>query len=439
MPGLPGQSFLQGVNIGSSMFQRLLQPYIAREQMRLAHQLDPIRAQLLQEQVQGLQNENNPNYYQGLAESILGTQGAQAQANQPNQGAPLQQNRGYSPQDLQGTLFTAPQLSSLNNVQNPAFKAPMQAPEGFLEDMNEDVNTIPEHAAKEIAALPPAKNAVDELAKRLFIKKKFGIDLGRKEGGVLQGAAREATDLERVKQLYGEDSPVYQMAKENYDLKEQRKEALARKAEQAIGGLKTGDKWMKDEEGNIIGIESQPTKEEKNKLEGRAFFNEVYPVLSAGLNKYAGKGSITQFASDANSYNVDPAATQRIDDYLLGQKLVSSAYIKEAATLAAGKQKEVYRGLKNSIDSSDIPQTQSRLTKEYLLPQGAFAKADTRFNEILNQATESAEKSVPAFIQKPFKRDVAETDSNGSILIRNQDTGEEKMVSREEAKRLGAL
>lgn len=413
LPGMPGQSFLQGVDTGSTLFQRMIQPYIAREQMKLAHQLDPFRAQLLQEQISNLQNENNPNYYQGLAESVLGKQASQTQT-QPHVGVPLQQNQEYSPQSLQNNLFTAPQLSALNNVPNPNFKAPMQAPSGFLEDMNDDVGSIPEHTAREIEALPPAKNAVDELAKRLFIKKKFGIDLGKTEGGVLQGAAREAADLERVKQLYGENSPVYQMAKENYDLKEQRKEALIRKAEKEDQGLKPGQKYIY-EDGQRVGYASQPSPEEKKEYKGRAFFNEVYPIINEGLSQYFGKGSIYNFGSDINSYNVDAAARARIDKFLLAKRLVVPAAVKEGATLSAPNTYRTFNYLLNSLDSSDIPEKIEEMVTQYGLPKSAALKTGEKAQALLNSATEKGNKSVPAFVNHYY-------DENRNKPINNSGT-----------------
>lgn len=87
---LPGNSFLKGIDTGSSMFSRLMNPVIQRENMmrqwkqhlenmalqkqQMAHagRNDDLQRQILQERYTGLKNSNDPNYEINKFKSAVG-------------------------------------------------------------------------------------------------------------------------------------------------------------------------------------------------------------------------------------------------------------------------------------------------------------------------------------------------------------------------------
>jgi hypothetical protein len=92
--GAPGEGFLKGLDSGSSLFQKIMQPRIAREQMQQQQQQflqnlelrkqamaraganSDLQRQILQQQLLGLQHKNNPIYeyqqFQALQNMMTG-------------------------------------------------------------------------------------------------------------------------------------------------------------------------------------------------------------------------------------------------------------------------------------------------------------------------------------------------------------------------------
>lgn len=84
MPDLPGNSFLKGIDTGSTMFSRLMQPALEREKQKQLDQhflqrliadreaaersqafqsrFDPLTKSIMQQKLQGLTQKNDPNY-----------------------------------------------------------------------------------------------------------------------------------------------------------------------------------------------------------------------------------------------------------------------------------------------------------------------------------------------------------------------------------------
>lgn len=239
---------------------------------------------------------------------------------------------------------------------------------------------------------------------RGFAKKHLGFDpLGHEVA--LQGAAREAMDLERLKGMLpgGAKNPVYQNALKAYNAKLHAQEDLSGIRGRTLGGLKTGERWLTDQQtGETIGKEIPLTATERTEYKGRGFFNHVFPQISGGLAPMSGEGSITRLSDAAGKYGIDPVSTKLVDDFLLSKKLLTAGTVKEAATLASGKQKATYQQLRDSLDSSDIPKTIEKIIKQFGLPPEAAMKADMRFAKMLNEATKVGEHSVPAFQQQYF-------------------------------------
>ncbi len=145
-----------------------------------------------------------------------------------------------------------------------------------------------------------------------------------------------------------------------------------------------------------IGTERPLTQDEHKKEEGRAFFNDIYPDIYKGINEYMGKDSVKKFNYDAMNYGKNDASTNRIDNLLYAQMLLSAGTVNEAATLGAGKTNQTFNQLKKSLAQSDIPRLIEEYEKGYVIPNEAFKKAPVRFQEKLNSATERAASSVPA-------------------------------------------
>lgn len=174
-------------------------------------------------------------------------------------------------------------------------------------------------------------------------------------------------------------------------------EELAAPYREKLGGLKQGEHYIYDPETHEkIGMERPYTPKEKDTEVGRAFFNEVYPVINKGVKDFVGKGSIENFRKYANEYGKNEVATRKIDDLLLAQKLMSAGIVNEAATLNAGKTNMTYRNLAKSFPNSDIPKLIEQYEKGLVLPGEAFMKSGIRFNQMINQAQMKANGSVPA-------------------------------------------
>ena len=240
----------------------------------------------------------------------------------------------------------------------------------------------------------------DPRARALF-KHRYGYDPVDKELSFM-GPAREAMDLERLKSQVGEDSGVYQNALKSYKSKQQAQGDLSETRQAKLGGLGTGESWIKDDTGEIVGKNTKVTPEDKKEYKGRGYFNEVYPIMNKGLSNYSGQGSVSKFTKDVNNYGVNPESTKAVDDYLLAKNLVASAAIKEAATLAGGKTQGIFNRISKTLDSSDLPKSVDALAKQFGLPSSATEKANTRFNQVVNRATRAGELNVPAFNKQYF-------------------------------------
>lgn len=373
LPGLPGESFLKGLDTGSTLFSRMIQPQLERERMRQQqkqfeqqqarlNQLAPLQRQLLQEQITSAQHKNDPMYELNNLQNMMQMFGGQAQGQQqPMPQQEFGEGMGmFSPEGLQQA---------------------QQQPQGQQGGM--DWNMIRTNPLL-----------------RGYFKQKFGIDPGA--SNPFQGPAREAMDLERLRQEQGEDSPVYQNALASYNAKRQAQEDLSGIRGRQLSGLKPGERWIYGDNSEILGKEIPLTATERNEYRGRGFFNNILPIMNKGLPVFSGQGSIKRFEQAASRYGVDPQATEMIDNYLLGQKLLTAGVVKEAATLGAGKQKKTYDQLRQSLESSDIPKSISRIVKQFQLPAAAELKANQNFQRVLNEATRAGEQAVPAYQQQYF-------------------------------------
>lgn len=424
LPGMMGEALLKGVDTGSSMFSRIMQPILDREhqsqskelaaqqlakQMQIhqdnlalqkaaqarAASMDPMRQMIMQQQLLGLQHKNDPMYqinqFQNLAKMFGGNpQGQEAR-----------------PEELTGEGMGA------------------FSPQGLEQQANEPTQNMQENNGFNMDAL--RQNPM----LRGFFKHTFGYDpLVAEKGSAYQGAAREAYDLERLRKEVGADSPIYKSAQHAYEASIRSKEDLSNLRGRTLGGLKPGERWFTDEQsGDVLGKEIPLTATERQEHTGRGFFNYVFPHISQGLSEFSGKGSIRKLQDAASRYNTDPAAKRLIDDYYLGKKLLTAGVVKEAATLGSGKQKSTYQQLKESLNSSDVPEKIGSLIKQFGLTSEINKNADQRFQQILNEATEAGHRSVPAFQKQYFHPEkMQKKESSGeksSEIIRMYKDGKE--------------
>jgi hypothetical protein len=193
-----------------------------------------------------------------------------------------------------------------------------------------------------------------------------------------------------------------------------------------LTGLKKGTHYIYDNSGREIG-QVQPLSNDEKKVEtGRAFFNPVFDLIRKGTDYYSGKDSITRFDRDARNYEKDPKARERIKNLIVANNLISAGTVNEAATLGAGKQLAVFDNLKSSLSSLDIPKKIQSLELGFNIPHEAFEETGRTTKQILNEATESASRSVPATRiryyhpekhMKKMDNNTSGNQSNGTTLL----------------------
>lgn len=219
--------------------------------------------------------------------------------------------------------------------------------------------------------------------------KNMGYDVSGSKESPLQGAAREVDDLRRFGEKVGFDSPAYKQAEAIVKAKEANRERHNR-------GLKPGENLVYDKKtGEEIGFQRDYSPAEKKEIKGRVFFNDSYPFMNKALSYYSGEESVRKFTDDVRRYKTDKAAKQRIDDFLVAQKMLASNTIKENATIGGSNTYKAFDFLRSSLDSTDIPKRLESIAKQYGLPAEAQRDAGTKMLAMLNKATNKSE-NIPA-------------------------------------------
>lgn len=249
--------------------------------------------------------------------------------------------------------------------------------------------------------------------------------------------------LERAKA----ESGINPFTNQKFESEQEKEEFLAPYTEK-LSGLKQGEHYLYDPETKEkIGIQRPYTPKEREVETGRAFFNEVFPTINNGFKDFIGKNSINNFRKYADNYGKDPTATRKIDDLLLAQKLISAGVVNEAATLGAGKTNMTYRNLTKSFPNSDIPNLIQSYENGLKLPSTAFAKAGVRFQDAINNASQTSVNKVPAlktlhfhpekYLKTNEEKQAALEEHQETITVRNKKTGKEETISKEEARKRG--
>jgi hypothetical protein len=394
---LPGTSFLKGIDTGSTMFSRLMQPILEREKQKqqaeqFAQELalkkqqearmgadSGLNSQILQQQLLKLQHSNNPNYeIQQLQHMIESLNGGGKQQGQVNLLAPGIQQPIPTQEEGQGLGMFAPE--GMEDAQQQAQQPQQSAPQSGI-DME---------AIKNNPIL------------RGYFKKHFGVDPASGEHNILHGPARDAADLAKLKKEVGENSEVYQNAKNAYDAQVDAKKDLRDLRARTKAGLKYGEKeFFNEQTGEPLGKEIPLTSAERQSEEGNILFNELYPYVYKGASPFSGEGSIRRLEQAAANYKKDPKARKLFDDFLLAEKMLAATTVNEASTLKAGRTNRTYNMLKESLDAQDVPKTIKKLIKQYGLPASAQLKASMNYQKALSDARQKARKGTPA-TQKLF-------------------------------------
>ncbi len=240
---------------------------------------------------------------------------------------------------------------------------------GTPQPNGEGMMPLPEEPPQQEAAPPQpqhgfdidkimADNSLKGIVTKMMLHKKapwlFNKNAQNKEAAY-QGSAREALDIQRLKDKFGEGSDVYQQAKAEHESKQQARKDLSLLRDRTNEGLKPGEKWIiNPETGEHEGIIHNSTPKEIAQEEGQIMFNEFYPLAVKGGSALSGEGSIKRFEDAASKYGKDQQATKLVDDYLLYLKVLTATEVTEAATLNSGKTNQSYSRIRESIKSDDI-------------------------------------------------------------------------------------
>ncbi len=224
----------------------------------------------------------------------------------------------------------------------------------------------------------------------------------KNQSAPLQGPARDAADLERLKKEVGENSSVYMNALASYNAQTDAKKDLRDLRERTKQGLRPGEKQFFDEKtGEPLGKEIPLTEKERESEQGNILFSELYPYVYKGASPFSGEGSIIKLEQAASNYKTNAQAKKMIDDFLLADKMLAASTVNEASTLKAGKTNRTYMMLKDSLEAQDIPKLIKKLVKQYNLPPSAQFNASMRYQKLLSDARKKASSSTPA-TQKLF-------------------------------------
>lgn len=268
---------------------------------------------------------------------------------------------------------------------------------------------------------------------RGLIKSTLGFDPLEGESTSLEGPARDASDLKKLKDQYGEDSEVYQNALRSYNASLDAKQDLRDLRERTKAGLKPGETEFFDPKTNEpLGKNVPFTDKQRSAEEGNIFFNEVYPLVYKGASPFSGEGSITRLENAARNYKTDPKARQLFDDFLLANKLLAATTVNEAATLGTRNTNQIYNALKGSLDAQDIPRVVARLTKEFQIPSDAQLRAGMRYQKVISDARNKAKTSVPAtrkLFYNPAQQNAYDQQQNNGTSVNSNNSDSDVKVN----------
>ena len=412
----PGESFRQGVDTGSNMFARLMQPVIQREELAQ-------RARQFQEEL-------------ALRKAAAG-RAAQDAADAHKRMDPMYEINQFKA--IQNMLSGGNGGTS-SNMEPMATPTELTGqglgvfnPEG-LQESQEQVRPINTQNSNGIDLNLLRQNPL----LRAFFKKKFGIDpLSQERGISLTGAARDVESMHLLKEKYGENSPEYQQAQSLMRAKEQQHEDLSAIRQRQLHGLKPGDTEIRDPNtGETLGFRKQLTTKEHEMAKNTVLFNHLYPLVFNGASILSGTGAASKLENAARNYKNDPAARKLIDDFLIAEKALTTTAVTEAARFGAGRTNQTFNRYVETLKAENIIPRLKKWIKEYEIPPAANLKAGMRWQKELNKAEHMANNRIPAtrdYYFDPEKQFAYENQKNS-----NQVEEDMSNLSDEELARIAA-
>jgi len=378
IPNVPsfGEALNQGVNTGSSMFARIMEPILKREQLAqqmkihkdaLALQqaaagraaaLAPLNQKIAELKLAKAEREADPAKQTAYFQQLL--HGIRSAHNEQNQGMPNQEIM---------QPFTGMGLPSLEEMEHPTVTAPTpdQLQQGGF-------NFTPE----EQMALGMA-----------------GFKLPKQP--TLTGAARDVESIEQLKQLHGADSPIVKKAEAIQQAEAQRHADLSEIRHRQLNGLKPGDTEIKDpNSGEVIGFRKQTDAKQKEAAKNTVLFNELYPLVYKGGAPFSGPGATLRLHNAVKAYKTDPRAKKLVDDFMISLKAAGNTTITEAARFSAGRTNQTYNRFLETIKTEDLNNKLKKWIKEFEIPPSANLRAGIEWQKILNKAEKKANSRIPA-------------------------------------------
>ena len=413
MVGERGDAILKGMTAGGNLFQQIMHPILAREQLKQKTEHDA--ASLAQ-----LENHFQAKF--GLDKAAAGRAAQAAMDNHRiamNKLDPTFQAKQYEALEnyFKSKMPGNQQPNEMNAGQVPQEPMPQQeSGEGlglFSPQGMQEAQQMPQQPQMQISqAQNPSGINNEQLnlmrqfpALRGLHKKIYGVDPLAEMSKPYQGEARNAMDLERLRKEVASGAipkEVYENAMAEHEAKVGSKKDLADLRARTKAGLRPGEKEFFDSQSGVpLGKEIPLTAAERQSEEGNILFNELYPYVYKGASPFSGEGSISRLEQAAANYKTDPKARKLMDDFLLAEKMMAATTVNESATLKAGKTNRTYTMLKESLESQDIPKLAKKLVKEYQLPPSAQLHAAMRYQKLLSDARQKSRKQTPA-TQKLF-------------------------------------
>jgi len=441
MPGLPGDALLKGINTGSQMFSRIMQPIIQREQlaeqgkyhqgslaeqgkyhggllkhyedrlkqeaihqaqqMALAKQKEarlwamaPLQRQVELLRMRALQEKLDPNHEVNQIKRLYELANNPEYANQSLAG-----NQNIQPNNelLRDKLSAMGMFGQNNESMTGKGQFPMQ------EQMEAPEYPIPETTSK---VNESSKPNLMQMIVGGALKKRTGVNpFAINKESALTGAARDAESMKLLAEREGKNSETYKMAEAIQRDKKQMHEDLSAIRQRQANGLKPGDTEIKDQQtGQVIGFRKQTTDKQKEAAKNTILFNQLYPLVQ-GSAKLSGPGATARFEEAARTYHTNPNSKKIIDDLLIADKAASTTAVTEASRFNAGHTNQTFNRLVDTLKSEDIPKKLKKWIKEYGIPAEANIKADKRWQEELNKAEKLANSRIPATMDYYFDPD----------------------------------
>ncbi len=416
MPGLPGSGLLQGMQAGGNLFQQFMHPKLEREKQaqlerhfqeqlklskaaagraasaamdahRLAKQkLDPTYEARQMEAV--MDYFRNKNKAAGQAFGVPGAGNQQfPQENIPMPTEEAGQGLGQREQDV-----NAMQQAQAQQAQSmPGEEQTMPGEDQVMQQPQQQANLPgnPSSADLDLMRKFPAL--------RGLYKKHFKIDPLAEEEKALHGPARDAADLEKLRKSAGENSPVYQNAKADYDARSQQHADLSTIRNRQITGLKPGDTEIKNPEtGQVEGFRKQTTEKQKEAAKNKVLFNHFAPLIFKVSDKLTGPGATETLYNAAKTYKTNPESKKLVDDALIAIKAAANTTVSESARFQAGRTNQTYNRFAETLKSNDIPKKLMKWIQEFDIPGEANKKAGEKWIKLLNEAEKNANKQIPA-------------------------------------------